>query len=42
MTVVIKTSGVTYTLPSDWSSTNTIECLGEGGSGGAVAKSAGG
>lgn len=32
-TVVFLTSGTTYTVPSDWTLTNTIECIGAGGNG---------
>src|ERR1700756_611559 len=30
---VILTSGTTWTVPSDWSGGNTIECIGGGGAG---------
>ena len=33
MTVIFLTSGSSWTVPVDWSSTNTIECLGSGGIG---------
>jgi len=34
VTVVFLTSGTSWTVPSDWSSTNTIEIIGGGGAGG--------
>ncbi|MBY0538802.1 hypothetical protein K2P56_00010 [Patescibacteria group bacterium] len=43
-TVVFLTSGTSYTIPSDWTTTNTIECIGSGGNGrsGSVSQARGG
>ncbi len=41
VTAVI-TSGTTWLVPSDWSSTNTVWCIGAGGNGGAGGASGGG
>jgi hypothetical protein len=36
MTVIFLVSGTSWTVPSDWSNTNTIECIGGGGGGSAA------
>ena len=41
-TQVILTSGTSYTVPSDWGTTSTIEAIGGGGSGGSNSRSGGG
>jgi hypothetical protein len=38
LTTVFITSGTTWTVPADWSNTNTIECVGPGGNGVAGAR----
>lgn len=35
-TVIVKISGTSFTVPSDWTSTNTIEAIGPGGNGSAA------
>lgn len=32
-TVIFLTSGTSFTTPSDWTNTNTVECIGSGGNG---------
>lgn len=41
MTVITLTSGTSWTVPADWSTTNTIEVYGAGASGGASGDSSG-